>query len=87
MNFDVQYPDNGNEQKAVVTRVDGDPVLYVTSVLGSESLTTGRYKLYKADKQTSRLLTKDGRYTVQNWKMPYAGIAGSTTFHLPDINY
>jgi hypothetical protein len=65
MNFDVQYPDNGNEQKAVVTRVDGDPVLYVTSVLGSESLTTGRYKLYKADKQTSRLLTEDGRYTVQ----------------------
>ena len=65
MNFDVVYPENGHERKAVVTRVDGDPVLYVTSVVGSESLTTGRYKLYKADKETCRLLTEDGHYTIQ----------------------
>jgi len=64
MNFDVKYPENGDEKRAIVTRVDGDPVLYVTSVIGSGSFSTGRYKLYKADKKTCRLLTADGHYTV-----------------------
>ena len=64
MSFDVEYPENGNECKAIVTRVDGDPVLYVTSVIGSGSFSTGRYKLYRADKKTCRLLTEDGHYTV-----------------------